>query len=130
MSLVVPGLGQAYTRRPLLGALFLGVGAGAAAAGLLYKEATVRCLAPLVDGSCPPGEELSRSEETPYLVAGLGVAGAMALVAAIEAYVSANRLNAEDAAQRTGEVPSWLAHASPRIDVSPQGLTLGIRLTR
>ena len=56
--------------------------------------------------------------------------GVDSLTHAIEAYVSANRLNAEDAAQRTGEVPSWLAHASPRIDVSPQGLTLGIRLTR
>jgi hypothetical protein len=129
LSLFVPGLGQVYTRRPLLGALFLGVGAGAAATGLLYKETTVRCLSPLVDGYCPLGEELSRSEETPYLIAGLGVAGAMALVAAIEAYVSANRLNAQEL-ERTGEVPSWLAHASPLIDVSPQGLTLGIRLTR
>jgi hypothetical protein len=121
-------LGQVYTRRPLLGLLFVGVGAGAAATGILYKETTVRCLSELTDGVCPAGQVYSSAEETPYLVAGLGAAGAMALIAAIEAFVSAKRLNAQ-AATQTGALPSWLAHAGPVLDVSPRGLTVGIRLS-
>jgi hypothetical protein len=128
MSLLVPGLGQMYTRRPLLGFLFIGVSAGAAATGVLYKELRVQCLVPLENGVCPAGREQSRTEETPYLVAGLGAAGAMALVAAIEAYAAAKRMN-NQGAERTGEIPFWPAPAGPVIDVSPQGLKVGIRLT-
>ena len=126
---ILPGLGQIYTKRPVLGVLFMGAGAGAAAFGLISKKTTVNCLAPLADGSCPAGQEHSRSEENPYLIAGLGGAAAIVVVAAIEAYTAAKRVNAEGAA-RTGEVPRWLAHNTPTLGVTPNGLQLGIRLTR
>jgi hypothetical protein len=128
LSLLIPGLGQVYTKRPMLGVLFIAAGAGAAATGVLYKETTVRCLAPLTNGVCPAGQETSHHEETPYLIAGLGVAGGMALIAAIEAYVSAKRLNAQGGA-RTGEVPVWPAQAGPVINLSPRGLSVGIRFS-
>ena len=129
LSLVIPGVGQMYTGRPLAGILFLGAGAGVAATGVFYKTWTVRCLSPLSNGTCPPGEELARTEKTPYLVAGLGAAGAIALIAAVEAYAGAKRINSQSEA-RTAAVSAWLAHAGPSIGVSRQGLTLGIRLTR
>jgi hypothetical protein len=126
---ILPGLGQVYTRRPVLGALVMGGAAGAIAVGVLSKKTTVRCLSPLADGTCPPGQEHSRSEESPYLVAGLGAAAAVAVIAAIEAYSAAKRLNAQGAS-RTGAIPSWLVKSGPMIDVSAQGVQLGIRLTR
>ncbi len=92
-SLVVPGLGQLYTGRKLRGVLFLGAAAGAIATGLLSEETTVQCLEPLTDGECPSGAVHSEEVDKPYLVAGLAGAGAVALLAALDGYLGAKRLN-------------------------------------
>ena len=127
-SLFLPGLGQMYTRRPVLGAVFIGAAVGAAGLGLFSTETTVRCLAPLTDGTCPSGAEHSREEKKPYMAAGLGGVAAVAVVAAIEAFTAAKRLNEEGGQANAG--PSWRERSTPVFAVSPDGLQLGLRITR
>jgi hypothetical protein len=126
-SLFIPGLGQVYTKRPALGILFIGAAGGAAAFGILSKETTVRCLAPLASGTCPSGQEHSRVEDTPYLIPGIAAAAGIAAIAAIEAFTAAKRLNRESG---LGSRPdgSWLAQSRPLIGVSRNGLVLGVRV--
>lgn len=89
---VIPGLGQVYTGRPVLGAAVFGATAGAVALGVLSTETTVRCLAPLTDGRCPPDQVHSESSARPYLVYGISAAAILSGLAAAEAYFSAKRL--------------------------------------
>jgi hypothetical protein len=129
-SLLIPGLGQVYTGRPVLGVLFLGGAAGAAAFAVLSTETTVRCLAPLVGGGCPAGQEPSRLEDTPYLVPGLAAAGGLAVIAAVEAFLAARRHNARVSAGGMGAAPSRQAPLRPTVGVSARGFELGFRLHR
>jgi hypothetical protein len=99
MSLVLPGAGQVYTRRPLLGGLFFGAAGGALVLGLLSERVTVECLARATEG-CPPDQVLSETRERQHLDAALvGVAG-VALASAIDAYHAARSRNARVAAAR------------------------------
>src|SRR5690606_25598628 len=69
-GLVVPGLGQFYTRRPVLGAAFLGAGGAALALGVLSKKVTVECLSPPTGDVCPDAHVRSEVTKRPYLVPG------------------------------------------------------------
>jgi tetratricopeptide (TPR) repeat protein len=91
LGTVFPGGGQFYTRRPLLGIVVTGLAAGAVGAGLTYERTTILCRDPDPSGGCAPGAIASRETERPLLVAGLAVAGGLALVAAVEAAVHAGR---------------------------------------
>jgi hypothetical protein len=90
-SLLIPGLGQFYTGRPVLGAAFLSAGVGSLALGVLSKSTTVVCAANGVD-ECPANQVIS---ETSSSKAVLGAAGmvAVGVVAALEARAAAKRLN-------------------------------------
>jgi tetratricopeptide (TPR) repeat protein len=88
-GLVVPGLGQFHTRRPVLGAAVLG-GVGAALLfGMRQEEVTRTATA-----TDPFGNEYQyryRASERPSLAAGIGAAVAITLAGAAEAYVYAGR---------------------------------------
>lgn len=92
---LIPGAGQFYTRRPLLGTLVLGSAAGAVAAGYLTERTTIRCRVANPDGSCPPDQIASTATERPYLVMAVGVAAGVAIGAAIEASLYASRQQSE-----------------------------------
>ena len=116
-SVVVPGLGQFSSGRPLVGAFFL-------AAGMLSESVTVYCLAQTT-GECPHdqiAEEVSESKMT------LGLAGfaAVAVASALEAYTGVNRVNrSRMAAQSASDEPATT------ITLAPPGLRAtrsGVRL--
>lgn len=94
LSLVVPGAGQLYTKRPALGAAFLGAAAGALAFGLLSERVTTECLARPESGACPPDQVLRTTTERPHLDAGVVGAIGVALLSAVDAFHSARSLNA------------------------------------
>ncbi len=128
-SLLVPGLGQFYTERPLLGVAFVGASVGAAAFGILSKTTTVRCKSSLTNGECPASQVHSRSDESPNLAVGVGAAVGIAALAAIEAYSAARRLNESGALALRGSRDSWLGRGTPLIAASDAGLQLGVRIS-
>ncbi len=103
MGLVVPGLGQAYAGRKLLGFLSLAAAGGAASAGYLVERVKIDCLIEPVSGVCPAGYEVGRHTERPYLTAGIAGAAAITLVGALDGFFAARRANSRAAgAQRSG----------------------------
>lgn len=88
LGTLLPGMGHFYSGRPLGGFMILAVAGGAISAGLLVEDVHIRCLnADEVGGSCPPGQVVSRRTERPHLELGLGLAAAVGVVGAIEAFV-------------------------------------------
>ena len=125
-SLIVPGLGQFYTGRPVLGVLFLAAWGGAIGAAVLSQETTVECLARVTD-VCPAADIRGESVSRPLLVIGAGGALAIAVISAFEAKAAAGRLNrASGGDDAGGEVLSgWATLLGARPD---GGVTLGLRL--
>lgn len=97
MGLVVPGLGQMYAGRRILGLVSLAAAGSAAAAGFLYERVSVDCRIQPVNGSCPPADVLNERSERPYLTAGLAGAVAVTLIGALDGFLSARRANARAA---------------------------------
>ena len=94
-SLAVPGLGQFYTGRPVVGAVFLAGWVGALGFGLMSQDVTVECLARVGESeSCPSNEVRGRVVDRPMLAVGLGAAVAVAVISALEARSGANKANA------------------------------------
>jgi TM2 domain-containing membrane protein YozV len=91
-SLLLPGSGQFYTRRPLAGFLSLSAFGGALAFGLLSQSTTIECLGVATDDRCD-GPVLSTTKERPYLLAGVGAAAAVAAISAMDAARGASRAN-------------------------------------
>jgi len=96
-SLLIPGLGQFYTKRPAVGAVFLAGWAGALGFGLMSQETTVECLDRVTD-YCPPNRVLSETVKRPMLAVGVGGAVALAVVSALEARSGAAKANARTVA--------------------------------
>ncbi len=87
---LIPGMGHFYTSRPVMGSLALSVAAVAFAAGYSYRDVTVFCLNDVSSGgSCPIGEVVREENNRPYLWFGAGVAAAVTIAAAIDAYLGA-----------------------------------------
>jgi hypothetical protein len=103
-SLLLPGLGQFYTKRPAVGAVFLAGWAGALGWGIMSTETSVECL-DQVTGACPPNRVLSETVKRPMLAVGVGGAVALAVVSALEARSGAGRLNARTVAVGVGAQP-------------------------
>jgi tetratricopeptide (TPR) repeat protein len=92
LGLLLPGMGQFYTGRAMGGVTVLALAGGAAAAGFLVEEVTVRCVGPVPSGgTCPPERFIGETSERPYLVYGLVAAGAVTFLGAIEAYIKTRR---------------------------------------
>jgi len=102
-SLAVPGLGQFYTGRPVVGAAFLAGWIGALGFGLLSQDVTVECLARVGEGEpCPSGQARDEIAERPMLAVGLGAAVAVAVISALEARSGARKANARQVALSRG----------------------------
>ena len=93
LGLILPGLGEFYADRPVRGGLLMAAAAGAVAAGVLVERVRVRCLSVPVDDVCPREDLASREVDRPYLVPALGGAAALAVIGALDAFVSARRAN-------------------------------------
>ena len=91
-SLLVPGLGQFYTGRPALGAVFLAAWGAALGVGVMSQEVTVECLA-RVTGTCPADQIRGEVVKRPMLAIGVGGAVAIAAISAFEANSAAKRAN-------------------------------------
>lgn len=98
LGLLVPGMGEIYTGRAVRGLVVLGAAVGAAATGLLVERVAVDCLIVPVDNFCPPSQIADERVERPYMAAGLGVAAAITVLGAIDAYFGARAQNARAAA--------------------------------
>ncbi|HLU25214.1 MAG TPA: hypothetical protein VKZ58_05865 [Longimicrobiales bacterium] len=121
-SAIVPGLGQFYTGRPLLGTAFLAAAGGALAAGFLSEKVTVECLA-RTSGACPHGQIRDESVERPYLAAGIGAFAALAVIGAVEAHAAARKANARFGLRGEADVPgSGLRIAGPGIAPTSTGV--------
>ena len=106
-SLLVPGLGQFYTGKPVLGAVFLAATGAAVGLALGSKEVTVQCKSPLSGGTCPSNEIANESTSRPLLVPGLAGAGAIAIIAAFEARSAARKKNAQSSGGGGGDSPDF-----------------------
>ena len=92
LGLVLPGMGQFSTGRPLPGFSVMALAGGALATGFLVEEVQVECLVDVPPGGeCPPGQAFDEDVERPYLTVGIGAAALVTLIGAIEAYVRARR---------------------------------------
>lgn len=96
-GLLVPGLGQFLTDRPLLGLTLMGIAGGGIAVGVLSEERNIQCRIDPTGGVCPPGDILDETVERPFLIPGIAVAAAAALIGAVDAYRSAGRRGNLDA---------------------------------
>ncbi len=92
-GLLIPGMGHFYTKRPAKGFVYLTLAGGAAAAGVLYRETTIVCGTPTVEGECPPGSVLDEETERPYLWTGVGVAALVTVWGAVDAYRGAKAMH-------------------------------------
>lgn len=121
-GLVVPGLGQFHTRRPALGALFLGA-AGAAVLTALREEEVTKT-AGAYDPFGNYYEYEYRAKERPGLGTGLGLAAAITLAGAAEAYLYARR--ADGVSPPDGSTAFGDGRPEPRVALqrSPEGLRL------
>ena len=87
---LVPGMGHFYASRPVMGTLTLSVAAVALAAGYSFREITVVCLNEVsAGGLCPAGDIVRERVERPYMLIGIGVAAAVTIAAAVDAYLGA-----------------------------------------
>jgi tetratricopeptide (TPR) repeat protein len=120
LGAVIPGAGQFYTGRPVLGTTVLGLAGGALAAGLLYERTTVRCRVADPGDTCPPDQIASTTTERPYMVPAIGVAAGVTLIAAIEAAIRAGRIRRE----RYAPPPSAVQVGLQRVRVHGGGIRL------
>lgn len=128
-GLVVPGLGHFTTDRPAIGALVMGTAAGAIVVGLAAQRLKVDCLSPPVDGQCPPDDVLRERTERPYLLPAIGVAAAVGVLGAIDAYSGARRRNRQlGGSTRTGalDVAGSAVLALSRLQPAPDGVRVEV----
>lgn len=108
LGLVIPGAGQMYTGRKVLGVVTLAAAGGALAYALktdpVTKEFVVNPTDPF-GNPLPPFIDRRTEIGRPHLVPGLATLGAIAGVAAIEAFVHARRVNASEQRFGAGLVP-------------------------
>jgi tetratricopeptide (TPR) repeat protein len=95
LGFVVPGFGQIYSGRSAAGLVVISAVAGAVAGGFLVRKVDVRCLStPEPGASCPPDDVVSRRVTTPYLTPALVAAGAVTVLAAVEAWIRGGEASA------------------------------------
>jgi tetratricopeptide (TPR) repeat protein len=124
---LVPGGGQFYTGRPVLGLTVTGLVIGAVAVGALYQRTTVDCL-DAVTVPCPEELIASRDTERPLMGAAIGVAVGLALAAAVEAALHAGRHSQQPAAAPAARVGASKPASGGRI--SHDGSALRLELVR
>jgi tetratricopeptide (TPR) repeat protein len=86
---IIPGFGQLYTGRPILGVLALAIAGGAG--GMAFTSRTTEERIAYVDPNNVPAPYLQTSREKPYATIGLATAGGVTALALIEAVAYARR---------------------------------------
>jgi hypothetical protein len=117
MGLVVPGLGQVYSGRHVLGLLSLAAAGGAVAAGVLTEHVKIDCRIQPVNGTCPAPDILGQRTERPYLTAGLAGAAAVTLAGALDAFFAARRANSAVAEARRSRSGGAVVAIAPSVRV-------------
>jgi len=99
---ILPGFGQFYTNRPVLGAVTLLAVAGSAGAAFVQRTTTTQIA--YVDPNGVPAPYALSSVERPYFAAAVGAAAGLTIIAAIEAAIKAkhSQRDASILAPRTG----------------------------
>ena len=109
LGLVIPGAGQMYTGRKVLGVITLAAAGGALAYAVKTDQVTKEFVVNPTDpfgNPLPPFIDRRTEVGRPHLTAGLATLGAIAGVSAIEAFVHARRLNAGEQRFGAAIVPS------------------------
>ena len=120
LGTLVPGMGQFYSGRARSGLLVVALTAGTLAGGYFITEVNVRCQIPVEPGaSCPPEFVASRSNERPHMWSAVGVAAAVAVFGAAEAFINA-RL------RRRGQGPYAERISGPSITTRGVGVDLNL----
>lgn len=101
-GLAVPGLGQFYAGKPVIGAGYLGATTTAVLIGLMSERIEIECLSPLDGGECPVGMEFSHRERRHLLGRSLLAAGAIAAAGAVHAWLDVRRATGAAAVEATG----------------------------
>lgn len=91
LGMLVPGLGQYYSGRPVRGGVVASLAVGALASGFFVQKRSIGCLDPAGagGGGCLPDDIARVKVSRPYLTAGIAVAGGVALLGALDAYFGA-----------------------------------------
>jgi tetratricopeptide (TPR) repeat protein len=127
-GLIIPGLGQVYTARPIRGLLVFGVTAGAAIWGLQEKQVVKTRTFTDIFGN--QYVDSLPSTDRPNLTAGMAIAGTVLVASAVEAYRYARR-SRDTAPPRGARTPvaassrawtGWSVLASP----SAVGVRIGL----
>jgi hypothetical protein len=82
--------------------VLMGAAAGVLAAGVLVEKVDVRCLSIPTNGVCPPEDVAGEQKRKPFLGPSVGVAAALSIFGAIDAYLAARRAN-ERAVREAGD---------------------------
>lgn len=90
LGMLIPGLGQYYSGKPVRGAVVASLAMGALASGVFVQKRSVGCLEPVGSGErCLPDDIVHVKMSRPYLATGIAVAGSVALLGALDAYFGA-----------------------------------------
>lgn len=101
---IVPGMGHYYTSRPMAGTLTLAAAGLALGAGYGFQNITTLCLQDVpAGGVCPMEDVVDELTERPYLLYGVGIAAAITIVGAVDAYLKARNRRDAFAAIRAPE---------------------------
>jgi hypothetical protein len=125
---IVPGLGQFYTKRPVLGTVALAAAAGGVALALQQKDERRAVRRSFVDinGILRFYDDTVDVRVYPNRVAGLAVAGGVTALAAVEAYVYARR--AQSSALGGGVRRSASLRVLPLPSLTPGGTGVAVDL--
>jgi tetratricopeptide (TPR) repeat protein len=126
-GVLLPGGGQFYTGRPLVGAAITTLAGGALAAGILSERTTIRCRDAQAT-VCAEDWIASRDTERPWLLPAVGAAMGLALGAAMEATLYVRR--AAGSAHHEPSVIPGPARLLPLDGVRPHGSALRLELIR
>jgi len=127
LGMLFPGMGQYYSDRGVGGSIVLGSAVAALAAGVAYREVTVRCLRDVSGGGdCAPGDIVDETTDRPLLLPALGLVAAVTLGGAVEAWVRARQRRAEQARDGAPE-PGGGGFALSGPSVSSNGAAVDLR---
>jgi hypothetical protein len=122
---IVPGGGQFYTRRPILGITFLAAAAGAVAVGVQKQDLTVECLAHNAGSACPAGQTGREvSQQHPYLLPAVGAAAVLGIISGVVAFSTAVNVNRRAAQTARGQLDAAVRILPPTVAVAADGASV------
>lgn len=129
---IIPGLGQLYTRRPLLGVVVLAAAGGGVAYALQSKQELRQ---DSLTFTLVNGQQVRQPSGNPYNVTvrpnaatGAAIAAGVTAAAAIESYVYARRLRSQALSGRVRRTASLRVRPLPSNDPRTMGMALDLTL--